>query len=294
MGQTLNAYKKSISKDGVLIIDFANVAAGWQQWILLSSDRHWDNPKSNQALQRKHLDEMQERAGLWIDNGDLFCAMQGSKDKRGSKSALRLEHQREDYFNALTETATEFFAPYAHACLLLGRGNHETAIAKHNEIDLTRTLVNELNMSTGSSIHLGGYAGWIRFRFRAGKDGRRTVHSSNLFYHHGYGGAAPVTKGVIQTNRRAEYLPDANIVISGHIHRHWYVPIVRERINTQGSIYIDEQEHVSIPSYKDEWSGNNKMGWHVERGGGPTSVGAVWLRFYYEDNAVKTEFTRAR
>ncbi len=29
----------------------------WEQWFLLSGDRHWDNPKSDHALQKDHLDE---------------------------------------------------------------------------------------------------------------------------------------------------------------------------------------------------------------------------------------------
>jgi len=44
---------------------------------LLRSDVHHDNPKCNQDLERKHLDEAIEYDAPIIDNGDLFCAMQG-------------------------------------------------------------------------------------------------------------------------------------------------------------------------------------------------------------------------
>ena len=43
----------------------------WEQWILLTSDRHWDNPKSDRRLQTKHLQLAKERNALIIDNGDL-------------------------------------------------------------------------------------------------------------------------------------------------------------------------------------------------------------------------------
>ncbi len=54
----------------------------WEQWVLLRSDVHHDNPKCNQDLERKHLDEAIEYDAPIIDNGDLFCAMQGKWDKR--------------------------------------------------------------------------------------------------------------------------------------------------------------------------------------------------------------------
>jgi len=33
----------------------------WEQWFLLSSDRHWDNPHSDWELQKKHLDLARKR-----------------------------------------------------------------------------------------------------------------------------------------------------------------------------------------------------------------------------------------
>ena len=61
---------------------------GWEQWFLLTSDRHWDNPKSNWELQKAHLDEALERAAGVIDVGDFFCAMQGRWDPRASKEDI--------------------------------------------------------------------------------------------------------------------------------------------------------------------------------------------------------------
>ena len=34
----------------------------WEQWALLTADRHLDNPHSNKAMQRRHLDQAVERA----------------------------------------------------------------------------------------------------------------------------------------------------------------------------------------------------------------------------------------
>ena len=61
----------------------------WEQWVLLTSDRHWDNPKSDRLLQTEHLKLAKERNAIIIDNGDLLCVMQGKYDPRGSKSGIR-------------------------------------------------------------------------------------------------------------------------------------------------------------------------------------------------------------
>jgi hypothetical protein len=277
----------------VLTLHMDDVRAGWEQWFLLSSDRHWDNPKTNLTLMRKHLDEAKRRDALVFDFGDLFCAMQGRFDPRSSKKDVRPEHQRSDYLDALVETAGVWFGPHADLFALIGEGNHETSIHKRHETNLTARLVERLNAQTGSKIAHGGFSGWVRFQFTI----QGTVRTArNLYYHHGYGGDAPVTKGVIQTNRMAVYLPDADFVVTGHTHNEWIFPIARQRINKQGTLYLDEQLHIKLPSYKEEF-GDGHGGWHIERGAPPKPCGAMWLRFYYDGSVpgcIASEVTRAK
>ena len=47
---------------------------------------------------------------------------------------------------------------------------------------------------------------------------------------------------------------------------------------THGKIYHDEQLHLKVPSYKEEYV-DGYGGWHIERGGPPKPTGAMWLRF---------------
>jgi hypothetical protein len=265
----------------VLTIRLGGIQAGWEKWFLLSSDRHWDNPKTDLKLMKKHLDEAIDRDAHVLDFGDFFCAMQGKYDKRHSKNDVRPEHQRSDYLDALIETAGEWFAPYAERFLLIGEGNHETSIAKRHETNLTARIVERLNAKTNSQITHGGFSGWVRFLFM---DGNETYSSKRLAYHHGYGGDSPVTKGVIQTNRMAVYLPDADIVVTGHTHNEWIFPIPRLRINTSGTTYHDEQIHLKLPSYKEEY-GDGYGGWHIERGAPPKPTGAMWIKFRHDCQA---------
>lgn len=263
--------------------------AYWQQWFLLSSDRHHDNPKSLHWLESKHLDEARERRAGIIDVGDLFCAMQGKFDKRASKSDIRPEHQRGDYLDALVRTAADFYEPYADLFDVIGRGNHESSILKNHETDLVERLVATLGDRTGARIQAGGYGGYVRFQF---SDGEKRC-SRVLKYFHGSGGGGPVTKGVIQANRRATFLPDADIVVTGHVHEQYLVEYVRERLSDRGKVYHDPQTHVCAGTYKEEYT-DGFGGWHVERGAPPKPVGAWWLRFFWDRRIERVRFDLAQ
>jgi hypothetical protein len=251
---------------------------GDEQWVFLKSDDHWDNPKCKRKLLKKHLDKAVERQAPIIGGGDLFCAMQGKYDKRSAKSDLRTEHQNGRYLDSLVDTAAEWYAPYAKNMVCEGHGNHETAIQKNHETDLTDRLCSSLR-SNGGITEAMGYGYWVRFQLRRNKQ----CKSFLMKVYHGSGGGGPVTKGVIQTNRRAVYLPDANIVMGGHIHEAWNVCLTRERVNEANNLYHENQWHVCTPTYKEEY-GDGSKGWHIERGGPPKPLGGYWLRFYYESD----------
>lgn len=278
------------ARGNVLTVYFEGIAQGWEQWVLLSADRHHDNVYCDRALEKKHLDQAKRRNAIILDFGDLFCAMQGKYDPRSNMDDIRPEDVGQDYLDRIVTHAAEFFGPYAENWLLIGRGNHETNIRKRHGTDLTSNLVHRLNADYGARCHVGGYGGWVRFMFRIHKTKQ---HSVNLKYHHGAGGGGPVTRGVIQTNRQAVYLPDADIVVNGHTHDSWYVPIARERLSSQGRVYQDLIRFIRVPGYKDEYNDGSK-GHHIERWGPPKPQGAAWLRFYNDGGSrVEIEVTQA-
>ena len=271
---------------------FPLLNAGDSQWFLLSSDRHHDNAHTDHALERKHLDQAVERGAGIIDVGDMHCAMQGKWDKRADRSALRPEYQGGEYLDELVKHASEFYAPYAGNFIVVGRGNHETAITKRHETDLTERTCERMSLLSGHKVYSGGYGGWVRLIADLGNGTRRMLQ---MKYFHGSGGGGPVTRGVIQTNRMSVFLPDADLVVTGHTHDHWIVPIARERINRKGKVHMDEQTHIRCGTYKDEY-GDAFGGWHIERGGPPKPVGAVWLRVFTEGKKrhIRYEITRAQ
>jgi hypothetical protein len=263
---------------------------GHESWLLVTGDRHVDSKFSNLDLQRKHLAQAVERNAGVIDIGDFFDAMQGRNDRRRSKDDLRPELLGENYLNRLVDFGYELLKPYSKNLVVLAQGNHDTSVQRHNEFDMNSALVSMLRRD-GSPVISAGYRGWIVLSFKCGgKSG--STSNRKIYFHHGYGGGGPVTKGVIQTNRRAVYLPDADIVLSGHIHEQWAMTMPRVRLRGNGIEDIENQWHVQVPTYKDEFS-NQPGGWHHEKGGPPKPIGAWWIRFYYDGSAIQQQVIAA-
>lgn len=280
------------SDKSVLRIEFRPERLYSPIWMLLRSDAHHDNAHTDIAMEKAHLEEAKRRDALILDNGDLHCAMQGKFDRRSDRSALRPEYQFGNYFDRLVDEAVKFYEPYAANWCMMGLGNHETSILKHHETNLTERTVEKLKLNGAVNLHTCGYAGWIRLVIASSPRTRRSG-SLWIYHHHGYGGGGPVTRGTIQTSRMAVYLPDADVVWTGHTHDQWIVPIERYRVTTSDTPYLDRQTHVRTPGYKDEFS--PQEGWHTERGGAPKPRGALWLKAWLDGNAiVQYELTEAR
>ena len=52
----MNPYKAEKRSAAVLKLSFSDIASGWEQWLLLTSDNHHDNVYCNRKLERQHLD----------------------------------------------------------------------------------------------------------------------------------------------------------------------------------------------------------------------------------------------
>jgi predicted phosphodiesterase len=262
------------SARNVHVLDINLPRVGDEQWVLLMSDVHWDNPLCNRDLLKHHLDLALQRNAPVLDAGDFFCAMQGKYDKRSSKKDIRPEHCKNDYLDALVNTAAEWLAPYKKILTVRGIGNHESGIYKNHETDLIERLAERLR-AKGGIARRGGYSGYVRFALTT--VGRTSA--VKLWYFHGAGGGGPVTRGVIQTNRQAVFVADADIVLTGHTHDAWQVPIQRIRLNHSDRVEQFRQTHIKVGGYKEEFT-DGCGGWHVERGGPPKPTGSYWLRFF--------------
>jgi len=249
--------------------------AGTQDYLLIS-DVHWDNPKCDRALLKKHLDQAVKRNAKILINGDLFCIMQGLTDRRGSKGQVRPEHVGDDYFDLVNNSAIEFFRPYAHHILMVGEGNHESAVKRKGEFDILARFVYGMNALTGSKIQLGTYTGWVVFR---GTYSKACKSSFKMKYHHGFGGGGVVTKGVIQNQRMDSSTEGADVIWMGHVHEMYHLLSVADALeHTAVGGYRTVQRvrhHIRTSSYKNESSGS---GYHDEKGRPAKPLGGYWMR----------------
>jgi hypothetical protein len=278
---------KTEKRDNVIHVWFDDIKAGWEQWFLFRSDAHHDSVYCKRDMELRHLREAKDRNAIILDGGDLFDAMQGRFDPRRTYKDIRPEYLKDDmYYDNIVNDAAEFYAPFAPHILLLARGNHETAVRKNANTDVTDRLAQLLNRE-GGSVYTGGYGGYVRLYFSKNAGGTR--QSRNIRYFHGAGGEAPVTRGVIQTNRQAVFIGDADVVWNGHNHNEYIMSIKRERLSNKGSLYFDLMTFLRTPGYKDDY-GKGEDGWEVERGSVPKPQGAIWGRFWWESNKVRSQF----
>jgi UDP-2,3-diacylglucosamine pyrophosphatase LpxH len=235
--------------------------------LAILSDLHWDNPKCDRDMLKRHLDYCLKESIPVMVVGDLFCLMQGKGDRRGNKSDIRPEHNNAKYLDSVVETAVEWFSPYANILTVLGYGNHETAIIKYQETDLLQRFVDLMNYKNKSNIFTGGYGGWLVIKKNIRTN---TSMSKTLKYFHGSGGGGIVTKGAINLTRALETYENMDVFVMGHIHENSSRNDVRDALqyNTGKHTYelIQKQIHLAITgTYKEEYV-DGFGGWHVERG----------------------------
>jgi hypothetical protein len=257
-----------MKKNNVLRIE-----KNWEETkVLLISDLHWDNPKCDRDLLKKHLDQAVKGNHDILINGDLFCLMQGAYDPRKSKSDIRHEHNHANYFDAIINTAVDWFEPYAQHIKLIGYGNHETSILKRQETDIIERFVTLLNYKTSSDIQVGGYGGWIRYQFNDGS----ATQSFKIKYMHGFGGGGAVTRGTIQHNRMSVNVEGADAIWMGHVHEDYELTYTVEELTIKDTVQLRDILMIRTSAYKEEY-GDGSKGWHIERGASPKPIGGRWL-----------------
>lgn len=246
--------------------------------VALLSDIHWDNPKCDRALLKKHLDFCKANNIPVMINGDFFCLMQGRGDNRRNKSDIRPEHNNARYLDSIVETAVDWWSPYADILTVIGYGNHETGVIKYQETDLLQRFVDLLNYKCSTNVQTGGYGGWLLIRQTFHKN---VTMTTKVKYFHGSGGGGVVTKGAINQTRALEMYEDFDVFCMGHIHENSSRNDVREYVNFNAKVGFSvgqKQIHLTLTgTYKEEY-GDGASGWHVERGAPAKPLGGRILK----------------
>ena len=240
--------------------------------MLFISDVHYDAVKCDRDMLRRHLNQAKKDGASVFIFGDWFDLMQGKWDPRGTYSDLRPEYKSIRYLDDVIDDTVAFFENYKGVIRFMGRGNHETNIEKRmhtSPLDRVAALHN----ANGGNITVAGYAGWLLMNMVRGNGRTRAV--SKVHYHHGYGGNAPRSKGVLAVDIDQMQFPDADIIVRGHTHQKWMVPSVVDRCSSNGVLSQQRVSHLRLGSYKK--LGDRFGGWSTEKGFNTPTLGGWWL-----------------
>ena len=235
-------------------------------------DAHWDNPKCDRALLKEHLEYAKKKEALIVLPGDTFCLMQGKYDPRGTKSDIRPEHNKSNYLDVVVNDGANYFKPYSEN-MIIGQGNHESSILKRQETNILDRFAGAM----GGNIPVMGYQFWVVLRiFFSG--GQRAVQ--RMFFHHGYGGGGPVTRGAINHSRFLMQVEGADVISNGHIHEKTTGEVMVQYFDGSPRGQKAMARSVIImqsSTYKQEFT---PEGFHTERGRPPKPLGGTFITFH--------------
>jgi len=195
--------------------------------MLLQSDVHIMSPNARLDVVRDELRKAKAMGARVNINGDLFDAILPSDLKRYVPSAV--DSPDDDLLDVAVKRAIEIYGPYADLIDMVGMGNHEGSALKHHSVNLSKRFVDEINR-LGGKTWFGGYGGWITYSFYH----ERRYGVFRLRYHHGAGGASPVTRGTIDFTRMSGWIEGADLVWMGHKHFQKVERVCKEGLSTSG------------------------------------------------------------
>ena len=232
--------------------------------LLIVSDIHFDSLHCDHASLKKHFDQIKDKNGQILIIGDLFDVMGCHKDPRTKPAHINPIYIQKgrSYLDLIVEDAYEFLKPYVENIALITYGNHEMSILHHRDTDPLERIVFLLNQSSKKDVCKGAYTGWVMCNMGRQKNGGRC--NFNIAYHHGKGGNAKRSKGILYSQLDTMELPDAHMIVSGHDHNKLYDPSnVRKRLDRLGNTYKDTVHWLKTGSYA---KSPDDFGWVVEKG----------------------------
>lgn len=183
--------------------------------LMMMSDLHIGALHNDYKRIEQDLKKAKDENALIAINGDVFDMILPGDRKRYRSNNLhpRMYQAGDDMIGESIRWAVEILQPYRDRIIMIGDGNHDDAVARYHHIEPVKQLVIMLNGKDGK-IKYGGYHGWLHFVFHVNEERGHYV----INYHHGAGGAAPVTKGAITFSRANMWVEGADAIWRGHTH----------------------------------------------------------------------------
>ena len=199
-----------------------DVTGGQTKYLLLASDLHLLASDFDEKMFKRDFDQAASLGARISINGDVADLILPRDMKRFHPSVYE-ETGMDGVLNQITEMSFERLRPYADLIDMISPGNHEDAAVKHHHYDILRSVITLLNQHRDRSlppIHQGDYRGFQRYRLTISGGKREGMSRSfTIFRHHGSGGSAPVTKGMIDFNRLRQLAEAVDLYWIGHKHK---------------------------------------------------------------------------
>lgn len=219
--------------------------AGRPTKIGLFSDLHLDNPNFDKPTFEEHANYCLKDGRYMLFDGDIFDAIIRTDKKRAVNSLLE---SGDNQLNMKLDKAYELLKPYQEQILFMGRGNHEESILKYSGIDVLDLLAKMLNSGKKHQIVVGNYANFIRFSWL--NSSNKTKLKYDIYAHHGAGGSAPQSKGMLDF-AALEKGANVDLIWMGHKHNSlidYSAPIMF--IDQNGNIILKNRQCIQTPSYQ--------------------------------------------
>jgi hypothetical protein len=228
--------------------------------VLIVGDPHLEALSHNRELFLRDLDAAKARGdSVWII-GDTWSLILPRDLKRFTQG--RHGGKQDAIINQAVTYAFDVLKPYADNIDIMLLGNHEAEVIKRHHTDILALLIDRLNQvktkgaykdSDGNArIAHAGYTAWVQVQFQKEYKGKRSWSTSNMVWlHHGRGGGAPVTKGMIDANRiRASRFADVYAI--GHKHTSIHDSQRFEYCDSYGNKKVVWQDFVIVGGYSGE------------------------------------------
>jgi len=237
--------------------------------LTLMSDLHIGAAHVDYKLIASELASAGKKEDRILINGDVFDLILAGDRKRFTGDVLHPKLQgRRNVINGAVEMAVELLAPYAHQIDMIGLGNHESAVEKIHSVDPLLLLIYELEKALPKEhkdhvIHYGGFTGFVDYRFQCRPTSDSVDENARgsrlvVYYHHGSGASAPVTKGMIDFARKDVFI-DADIIWLGHKHNRLNAHVQKLSCPIRGlSPNVRDVRHVMTGGYFDTYVGQSQ------------------------------------